>query len=467
MKLVTHCVVVGLIACASVGRLCGEPDLVVHESGILTALQDESGKGIGGINTAQESLPEFIYQLTPALVPVSEAGGDKAKGAAQCHADVTMLLERSGIYFYKDEEFNARLDVEVRISRGWLTEFYPNARVTAHGLTRDRVGPILAWSAGGSVYWRNVALSASEERRPSLSNVWLAPRAVESATVEVRGEHEKFLFARGVANMEAPLRVVRSGPELQITSTAGANIDIRQLWLVDVQPTGAMAFRVLQPFNEETAFVVRTAGHFAPADYSRERSNALRDALQKAFEASGLFEDEAAAQLATWQASDFQSPGLRLLFLIPQDWTQRKFHLRISSRDQLLWRDEAPREREPSPKYDVEVNRVLLGRIEIVTPERRRILAELAGRDPRAPFAFVGADPKALKEVEWEEWKSRYDQLGRFRNALVLDEQRRRPSDLLQAFIKQLGLQGYEPPRDRETLMQLSRRDYSINPPGD
>ena len=43
-----------------------------------------------------------------------------------------------------------------------------------------------------------------------------------------------------------------------------------------------------------------------------------------------LFEDEAESLLATWDASYFRAPGLRLFFLVPRAWTERILHLRLS-----------------------------------------------------------------------------------------------------------------------------------------
>jgi hypothetical protein len=49
----------------------------------------------------------------------------------------------------------------------------------------------------------------------------------------------------------------------------------------------------------------------------------------------------------------------------------------------------------------------------------------------------------------------------------VIDEQSRRPSELLAAFMQRLRLGGYEPPRDRESMMRFGGRRYSVTPRGD
>jgi hypothetical protein len=70
----------------------------------------------------------------------------------------------------------------------------------------------------------------------------------------------------------------------------------------------------------------------------------------------------------TWRTSYFTSDGVRLLFVMPQSWTDRFIPMRIS----------------PAP---AEVVRVMVGRIELLTPERERQATEaitgLASPDPR------------------------------------------------------------------------------------
>ena len=54
------------LAYASPGGPSASPSsdaLVVHEWGTFTVLQDESGKPVGGINTDDEPLPNFVHNL--------------------------------------------------------------------------------------------------------------------------------------------------------------------------------------------------------------------------------------------------------------------------------------------------------------------------------------------------------------------------------------------------------------------
>jgi hypothetical protein len=61
--------------------------------------------------------------------------------------------------------------------------------------------------------------------------------------------------------------------------------------------------------------------------------------------AGGLYEDEADAMLETWKESYYHMPGLRVFYIVPQQWLRYFLPLQIS----------APHE----------LKRVLVGRIDI------------------------------------------------------------------------------------------------------
>jgi hypothetical protein len=83
------------------------------------------------------------------------------------------------------------------------------------------------------------------------------------------------------------------------------------------------------------------------------------------FNWAGLYAKEARAMVNTWRASYFQTDGLRVLFVLPQKWTDEFIPMRVA----------------PQPK---EVVRVMVGRLELLTPEREQ-LAENAVRDLASP----------------------------------------------------------------------------------
>src|SRR5690348_5888524 len=98
----------------------------------------------------------------------------------------------------------------------------------------------------------------------------------------------------------------------------------------------------------------------------------------------------------------------------------------------------------------------MIGRIEIVTPRQRKLFAEFVERFGAKPEkeSTGSARPDRFPWI-WDDFFKEYQQLGRFRNALVLDEEKRRPSPLLEQFIQRYQLQGYDPDYQHPPLDRL------------
>jgi hypothetical protein len=155
--------------------------------------------------------------------------------------------------------------------------------------------------------------------------------------------------------------------------------------------------------------------------------------MHAALVGDGLYADEADAMLDTWQHAYFQTPGLRLFFLVPRVWTDYRLPLRIS---------------QPA-----EIERVMMARIELVSPEQRATLRKLAQAEI-TPRKWVAKIPESEARRTFFTGKSEfgdlgvkipadyqlYLDLGRFRNALVLDAEFRTPTESLQKFVAQYGL---------------------------
>src|SRR5688500_8927053 len=142
-----------------------------------------------------------------------------------------------------------------------------------------------------------------------------------------------------------------------------------------------------------------TPSSFHDEDYSNENFAALHKYMQDAHVTAGLYDDDAKAMLDTWELSYFKSWGTRLFYIVPPAWTESVLPLKVS----------------PKP---TKVVRVMVGRLDLVTPRHRELLARISGA-------------RDVKTQEKELWKA-YDELGRFRNALVLDELKRKFSAPLQ-----------------------------------
>lgn len=227
---------------------------------------------------------------------------------------------------------------------------------------------------------------------------------------------------------------------------AGKSLAIHSIWLVDIRPDGKIAFRTLPPLtldSDSSKARLRTAASFKSDEFSLRNLAKLKRSLGGALVAEGLFSDEAQALLNTWELSYFKSAGERVFFLSPRPWTDSCLPLELS--------------------IPAELNRVMVGRIELVTPEQRENLRKIGRFSPERIRADTGRmcanfySSSATGGAEWKElflgkkhladvvsvpevYKT-YLALGRFRNALVLDQAKRFPAEGLTNFVGLYGLQ--------------------------
>src|SRR5438552_1088136 len=404
----------------------GTHPLIVHEWGTFTSLQDETGRTIGGINSDDEPVPKFVHDLNRLLIlRPDELPPVCYQGAPRCHPDVTMRLETPVIYFHLPDDAAKPLAVDVKVAwrGGWLTQFYPDAQADAPGAFGA-----LDDKTAGRLTWRNLAVGGDASGPTTTEHVWTAPRAVNATPVTTPdGESEKYLFYRGVGHLNAPLRVARVNDRLQLhsqlESAAAGPLKIQKLWLAQFRSNGTCAFRSLDPATlsgDSEKVLCSTPATFAEREFGAANLAQLRSRMRQALVDDGLFADEADALLNTWELSYFKSAGLRLFFLLPCEWTDQHLPLELS--------------------VPAKVSRVMVGRIELVTPEHRHLLREIAEAPvPMKPWAGFANDNG--KPVIIGAMPPAYHDLGRFRNALVLDEMNRRPTESLSALIRMNGLQ--------------------------
>jgi hypothetical protein len=417
--------------------VCSAPaqPLVVHEWGTFTSLQDEAGRTLGGINTDDEPVPAFCHDVAWGLVcrpneqpPIAE------KGFSRCHPDVTMRLETPVLYFHLPPGASSPLTASVNVAfrGGWLTQFYPAAETT--GLSSPDV---LTEDTTGTLAWNDLQIGVKANGPETSERVWTAPRAVQAAAVSAtNGESEQFLFYRGVGHLACPLQVTRTADSamLECRSQVGTELSsclpmsVQHLWLASFRADGACAFRAMPPVTLQAKLAMEkqpasftTPAAFDPGEYSAANLNRLRSEMRAALQAEGLFPDEADALLNTWEVSYFKSAGLRLFFMLPRAWTDWYLPLDIS--------------------VPFEVKRAMIGRLELVTPEQRALLQELA-QAPVPTRSWAHFDMTGKQAVVRGAMPAVYRDLGRFRNALLLDEYQARPTPSLDAFIRLNGLQG-------------------------
>ncbi|MEP7123034.1 MAG: hypothetical protein ABJE95_19055 [Byssovorax sp.] len=370
---------------------------IVHEWGTNTIVVGSDGSLQRGLHHEEEDLPKFVYDRVKAG---TEIGGPSV---------AVSKMETPVTYFYSDKPRS--VDVAVDFPAGVLTQWYPavvqfSPPMLMHwgGPQGEQVvDPVLdptvkfdipsckeqySHPATGRLDWGQVNVLARDAARtlptaPLTESTWSYARGVAANTVEISTatgpQDEQFLFYRGLGNLDFPLQV-GSLPGGKIAVSNPSKIPMGRLFVINVG-------------NGKGAFTVKESGIvggevFEPAIPSLDGaldvaaySDALAVKVTEALDATGLYHDEARAMVSTWKRQWFGTPGVRVLYLMPQSWTDAAIPLTIT----------------PPPD---EALRVMMIRVEVITPETEQVDAMMA--------KLLG-DAKTAAEGE-----AHFQSLGRF-----------------------------------------------------
>jgi hypothetical protein len=364
---------------------------IVHEWGTDTVVVGSDGSLQRGLHHEEEDLPGFVYDRIKA-------------GSLSGSTSVAVKMETPVTYFYSDTP--RTVTVSIDFPKGVFTQWYPavssfyprilgpNAMpgVTSH---RDPVfdlsvpfGSMLCSDkysalANGLLTWGNVEVMARDAEPAALPDApldtftWSYARAVAANPLRVSGvpgaieaaQNERFLFYRGLGNFELPVRVTTAqGGKVALENSHGEAMG--RVFAIHVDG-GKGAFSVhaggIPAQGKLDALVPSLDGALETAAYAE----ALGVEVTKALDATGLYHDEAQAMVNTWKRQWFKTPGVRLLYLIPQAWTDASIPLTVS----------------PPPDHMI---RVMMIRVEVIPPELEAIdvsEAELLGSASTAASA--------------------------------------------------------------------------------
>ena len=321
---------------------------------------------------------------------------------------------------------------------GWLSEFYPNAELTAPGLKQMNLNP----GTVGRLCWDNLQVGTDAAGPETDEAVWLTPRLTDAANVTTpAGQSESYLFYRGVGNFAGPVRVRTDRLSKQLTIYTDLDTSSQHhfpaAWLVHVRSDGALAFRRLEGFTASASDVephLSSSSEFAETDFSPNYLAVLKGEMHDMLVKQGLYEKEATAMLNTWNRAYFESPGLRLFYVMPEELVDARMPLKLS--------------------VDADIARVMVARVELISPEQRELIERLR-RGPVSTSGWLKQIPDSPAKVRFFTGRSdfgdlgveipkdyqSYLDLGRFRNALVRAEQRLRPTAELNQFMTTYRLQ--------------------------
>ncbi|TAL28583.1 MAG: hypothetical protein EPN97_14535 [Alphaproteobacteria bacterium] len=420
--------------------------LVIHEWGTFTSLQNDNGDLIAGVNTDDEPVPGFVHDIgntvtrsVSQMSPAFQANMTKG-GIPRLHPDVTMRLETPVVYFHLPKGVDhMTLDLDVTFRGGWLSQYYPDAESNTSG--EDVTTKHITADTAGALSWKGLDVGGAKKGPETTEHVWLAPRAVQASPVTTaKGESEKYLFYRGVGKLDKtllPVTLVRE-PEGGHTLWTAGTVRHFKSWLVDVREDGKIAFQHGHDPQRGVAFY----RPFTEKDYAASNLPLLQNYMQGALTVAGLFQDEAKAMVKTWEHSYFRSPGQRLFYIVPKEWVELVLPMKVS--------------------VPADITRVMVGRIEIVHPRQQSAMREMRSSSADGVAAFIRKSTTDVKDwTVYQEVSSgkkpldalgaqvpgiykSYLKLGRFRDAILLEENARRSAPALKTFIRENRIGMYE-----------------------
>jgi hypothetical protein len=357
------------------GRPAPDP-LVVHEWGTFTSMQGSDGVVLEGLQHEEERLPSFVYSRTEVReCPLREVGW---KGLEVPATHVTQKMETPVLYFHSKTP--RRLRVRVDFVGGLLTQWFPVSDLLGPAECAPEDGPLdlskversfLQWdvdvlpSAGGP---------PAEMPRVSEDDPWSFARDVDAAYVrtvprkapERRGptEAERYIFYRGLGTFSLPIEVeARPGGKAVLRNRGDLPLPTAISMVVREKDARFEVHSALGPGETDVSL-----GE-PPYDDKERVLEKARLVTAEILEKQGIFPDEARAMVRTWSRAWFSSEGTRILYVVPRATTDRILPLRI----------------DPAPD---EVVRVLVGRLEYLTPEAEaeveRALRDRASSDAAA-----------------------------------------------------------------------------------
>jgi hypothetical protein len=365
------------------------PVYQLHEWGTFTTVAGSDGVLLTGLEREEEHLPPFIHshlglengqpqdpvEMTRILKLHGTLGfsNPMMKGmSSRPVANVKVKMETPVIYFHSEEAFHA--NVKVGFDGGTISQWYPQ-RSGGETLPepppspdpKNKPTPRAAWTVDfakpyrGAIEWDVDVLDPKQTRdlvlfKPNDNLGWIRTRQpVTNAVRTAKGETEGYLFYRGIGNFDPGLKTtVDTSETLHLENQSGGRIP----YLVVFEIVGGTL-----RWTERIEGLDAKGTLDIPEDGLKAETNGFSETLYRAVSTGlakcGLTDAEARSMVETWWHSYFESPGLRVFWVLPREKT-----------DQLL-----PLDVSPAPS---ELVRVLVGRSEVLRPRQEMEWQKLA-----------------------------------------------------------------------------------------
>jgi hypothetical protein len=376
MKFRKHSLI-GLVLVLTASALASPPDkssrpalegFVVHEWGTFLTMSGSDGVVLDSMYHEEHALPDFVHSVKQDELHMP---GSKLK------------FETPVIYFYTKQ--SRIVDVKARFTSGIWTHWFPKASKEANYMSRPGSQASSADDENryGCLNWHVDLVPPSQPSSVLLpstppDSLWNFARQVDAAYVRTvendrsdsngkgnaisteagKNEVERYIFYRGLGHANLPLEVnALNGGTLSLSGSSAPAL--KHLFVLRVEG-GRGVFRYIPEMRPD-----QSLDHMIPdmqnAEPLTDFTTHVGDALAARLEASGLYAKEARAMVNTWRSSYFQSEGVRVLYVLPQTWTESFIPLQITPRpDNLV--------------------RVMVGRVELLTPAREQEIASAVRR---------------------------------------------------------------------------------------
>jgi hypothetical protein len=368
-------------------------DLVVHEWGTFLGMSGSDGTALDAMYHEEHALPGFVH--------------GRAKDQLRMPG-LFLKGETPVIYFYTPRPVRVRVGVDFPL--GTWTHWYPQAALVQPPLAKQAERPDrpkdgrICWFAEvtppslvpAEVRDRSIKQAGAVSALPATSPdaLWNFARDVDAAFVKTtdmtgrpaRAEYERFLFYRGFGRAPLPLHATADGGgTLSLDDESRLGDGVKHVFVLRIEGgRGAYTYRpALGRGEQATGAIPSMDGSRPMAEFTR----LIADDLAARLTESGLYAKEARAMVNTWNTSYFQNEGIRVLFVLPRSWTDSFIPIRL-----------LPRPRE--------VVRVMVGRLELLSPERERrtvdAVRDLAASDPerrQEAFAFLRRQGRYIEPI--------------------------------------------------------------------
>jgi len=425
------CLCLGTLALLGSVTRSHQKGFVAHEWGTFTSVQGSDGVLLNWRPLESSRLPQFVYNW-------QNAGLNRRAYSAPTFTKSSMItlqrMETPVIYFYADEK--QTVDVSVSFPKGLITEWYPQASqigpstipasalVTKADALAHKVGakPEFTFSSFSKNHaaresrarWANVEILPTKDsaeaarslRQDRSGSHYFAARDTDSSLIRVDSlnptnpepESEKFIFYRGAGNFTTPLLVTMQADGIAISNTGPDALE--HLFVLGLENgTGKfIPVQRLAPGEKQIIHIDLSDGVLPTKALSEQIGQSIATALVS----QGLYEREAQAMVNTWRDSWFEEDGLRVLYVLPRQWTDQTLPLNFT----------------PKPR---ELVRVMVGRAEVITP---KVQLQLSIMLTRAQQGDTEARQQALAE---------FKTLGRFAEPALWLATKNSPSQVSQA----------------------------------